>query len=183
MALTSAEYEARANRLRSQMGETVDELRSNLTPSKLASEAASRVGVSELSWRGALDFASTRHPGPTAIAVALWFLAAARKRNKEGVHEVTVPLRESSSSLVDTATRVFRERAATKQREFMGAAQTHVAKGAAMLSEAIEQKLEDVIDRVPGGSEVRPLIESTVQIALATALEALLQRRPRTPSR
>jgi hypothetical protein len=49
MALTSAEYEARANRLRSQMGETVDELRSNLTPSKLASEAASRVGVSELS--------------------------------------------------------------------------------------------------------------------------------------
>ena len=35
MALTSAEYEARANRLRSQMGETVDELRSNLTPSNL----------------------------------------------------------------------------------------------------------------------------------------------------
>ena len=33
----------------------------------------------------------------------------------------------------------------------MAAAQTHVAKGAAMLSDAIEQKLEDVIDRVPGG--------------------------------
>jgi hypothetical protein len=110
MALTSAEYEARANRLRSQMGETVDELRSNITPSNLVSEAASRVGVSELSWRGALDFASTRHPGPTAIAgfsVALWLLAAARKRNKEGVHEVTLPLRESSSSLVNTATRCF----------------------------------------------------------------------------
>ena len=179
MALTSGEYEAQANRLRSQMGETVDKLRSNLTPSNLASEAASRVGVSELSWRGALDFASTRHPGPTAIAgfgVALWLLAAARKRNKEGVHEVTLPLRESSSSLVDTATRVFRERAATKQREFMGAAQTHVAKGAAMLSDAIEDKLEDVIDRVPGGSQVRPLIESTVQIALATAVHERLQR-------
>ena len=209
MALTSAEYEAQANRLRSQMGETVDELRSNLTPSNLVSEAASRVGVSELSWRGALDFASTRHPGPTAIAgfgvalwllaaarkrhpgptaiagfgVALWLLAAARKRNKDGVHEVTLPLRESSSSLVDTATRVFRERAATKQREFMGAAQTQVAKGAAMLSDAIEDKLEDVIDRVPGGSQFRPLIESTVQVALATALEALLQRRRRTSSR
>jgi hypothetical protein len=144
MALTSSEYEARANRLRSQMGETVDKLRSNLTPSNLASEAASRVGVSELSWRGALDFASTRHPGPTAIAgfgVALWLLAAARKRNREGVHEVTLPLRESSSSLVDTATRVFRERAATKQREFIGAAQTQLAKGAAMLSDAIEDKL------------------------------------------
>ena len=72
---------------------------------------------------------------------------------------MTLPLRESSSSLVDTATRVFRERAATKQREFIGAAQTHVAKGAAMLSDAIEDKLEDVIDRVPGGSQVRPLIE------------------------
>jgi hypothetical protein len=41
------------------MGETVDKLRSNLTPSNLASEAASRAGVSELSWRGVLDFAST----------------------------------------------------------------------------------------------------------------------------
>jgi hypothetical protein len=110
-------------------------------------------------------------------------LAAARKRNKEGVHEVTLPVRESSSSLVDTATSVFRERAATKQREFIGAAQTHIAKGAAMLSDAIEDKLEDVIDRVPGGSQVRPLIESTVQVALATALEALLETRPRKTSR
>ena len=139
MALTSGEYEAQATRLRAQMGETVEELRSNLTPSKLASEAASRVGVSELSWRGALDFASSRHPGPAAIAgfgVALWLLAAARKRNKERVHEVTMPLRESSSSLVDTAARVFRERAATKQREFMGAAQTQIATGAAMIAAA-----------------------------------------------
>src|SRR5258707_5035076 len=153
---------------------------------ELASEAASRVGVSEVSWRGALDFASTRHPGATAIAgfgVALWLLAAARKRNKEGVHEVTLPLRASSSSLVDTATRVFRERAATKQREFIGAAQTQVAKGAAMLSDAIEDKLEDVIDRVPGGSQVRPLIESTVQVALAAALEAIMQKRWRQASR
>ena len=52
-----------------------------------------------------------------------------------------------------------------------------------MLSDAIEQKLEDVIDRVPGGAEVRPVIESTVQVALASALEALLQKRLRKPSR
>jgi hypothetical protein len=117
MAPTSGDYEAQANRLRSKMRQTVGELRSNLTPSSLASEAASRAGVSELSWRGALD--STRHPGPTAIAgfgVAMWLLAAARKRNKEGAYDVTLPLRESSSSLVDTATRVFRDRVATKQR-------------------------------------------------------------------
>ncbi|HZZ24402.1 MAG TPA: hypothetical protein VFE60_18250 [Roseiarcus sp.] len=36
------------------------------------------------------------------------------------------------------------------------------------LRHAMEQKLEDVIDRVPGGSEVRPLIEWTVQVALAS---------------
>jgi len=186
MALTSDDYEAQANRLRSQMGRTVDELRSNLTPSKLASEAASRVGIKELSWRGAVDFASTHHPGPTAIAgfgVALWLLAAARKRSKEGAYGVTLPLRESSASLIDTAMSVFRERAETKQREFIGVAQTHVAKGAAMFSDAIEQKLEDMIDRVPGGSEVRPLIESTVQMALATALEALTQKLTRKPLR
>jgi hypothetical protein len=79
-----------------------------------------------VAWRGAVDFASTRHPSPTAIAgfgVALWLLTAARKRNNEGAHDVTLALRESSASLVDTATRVFRERAATKQREFMGTAQ------------------------------------------------------------
>jgi hypothetical protein len=64
----------------------------------------------------------------------------------------------------------------------MGAAQTHVEKGAAMLSDATEQKLEDVFDRVPGGSEVRPLIESTVQVALATALDALTRQWSRRRS-
>jgi hypothetical protein len=95
MAPTSGDYEAEANRLRSQMGQTVDELRTNLTPSRLASEAASRVGVSDLSWRGALNFASTRHPVRRPLrgfGVALWLLAA-RKRNKEGPHEVTLPLK------------------------------------------------------------------------------------------
>jgi hypothetical protein len=152
MALTSGDYEAQANRLRSQTSRTVNELRSNLTPSKLASEAASRAGITDLSWRGAVDFASTRHPGPTAIAGFGAALASATKKVRT---MSPLPLRESSASFVDTATRVFRERAATKQREFIGAAQTHVEKGASMLSDAIEQKLEDVIDRVPGGSEVR----------------------------
>jgi hypothetical protein len=40
MALTSGDYEAQANRLWSQTTRTVEELRSNPTPSKLASEAA-----------------------------------------------------------------------------------------------------------------------------------------------
>jgi hypothetical protein len=85
MTLTSGDYDAQANRLRSQWVR-LSASRVQILPSRLASEAASRVGVSELSWRGALDFASLRHPGPIAIAglgVALWLLAAARKRNKD----------------------------------------------------------------------------------------------------
>jgi hypothetical protein len=40
---TSSEYEAQANRLRAQIGARVDALQSELTPSNLASEAASRI--------------------------------------------------------------------------------------------------------------------------------------------
>jgi hypothetical protein len=46
------------------------------------------------------------------------------------------------------------------------------------LSDEIERRLENVFDRVPGGVQVRPLIESTIEIALASMLEGLLQRRP-----
>ncbi len=46
-----------------------------------------------------------------------------------------------------------------------------------MISDEIGKKLETYIDRLPGGINVRPLIESAVQVALAAALEGLLQRR------
>jgi len=129
---SSSDYEAEANRLRAKMGATMDELRSSLTPSKLASEAASRVGIADLSWSSAFDFASKRHPVPTAIiglGIALWTLSAARDRARR--NRLTLPLRESSSTLVDSATKVFRERAEAKRREFVGAAQVQVARGAA----------------------------------------------------
>ena len=45
---TSSEYEREANRLRAQIGETVGELQYNLTPSNIASEAASTVGISDI---------------------------------------------------------------------------------------------------------------------------------------
>ena len=177
---SSSDYEAQANRLRAQMGVTIDELQSSLTPSKLVSEAASRAGIADLSWSGAFDFASKRHPVPTAIiglGIALWTLSAARDRARR--NRLTLPLRESSSTLVNSATKVFRERAEAKRREFVGAAQVQVATGAAKLSDEIERRLESVIDRVPGGIQVRPLIASTIQIALASALEGLLSRRSR----
>jgi Protein of unknown function (DUF3618) len=177
---SSTVYEAEANRLRAKMGVTIDELQSNLTPSNLASEAASRVGITDLSWSGAFDFAGKRHPVPTAViglGIALWTLSAARDRTRR--NRLTLPLRDSSSSLVDSATKVFRERAEAKRREFVGVAQVQVARGAAQLSDEIERRLENVIDRVPGGIEVRPLIASAIQIALASALEGLLSRRSR----
>jgi hypothetical protein len=180
---TSSEYEAEANRLRAQIGVTIGSLRSNLTPSNLASEAASRAGIADLSWAGAFDYASKRHPVPTAIigfGIALWTMSAVRNRARRGhVAALTGPLRESSDSILESATRVFRERAEAKRSEFVDVAQAQVATGAAMLSDEIEKKLENVIDRVPGGIKVLPLIESSIQVALAAALEGLLRRHSR----
>jgi hypothetical protein len=180
---TSSEYEAEANRLRAQIGVTVGALRSGLTRSNLASEAASRVGMADLSWGGAFDYASKRHPVPTAIiglGVALWAMSAIRNRGeRDQLAVVTAPLRDSSDSIVQSATKVFRERAEAKRREFVDVAQSQVATGATILSDEIGKKLENVIDRLPGGINVRPLIESSVQVALAAALEGLLRKRAR----
>jgi hypothetical protein len=180
---TSSEYEAEANRLRAQIGETIGVLMSNLTASKIASEAASTVGISDLSWSGAFNYASRRHPVPTAIigiGIALWTMSALRNRaSRRNVAALTSPLRESSLLIVDSATRVFRERAEAKRREFVDVAQAQVATGAAMLSDEIEKKLENVLDRIPGAIEVRPLIESSIQVALAAVLEGLLRKRLR----
>jgi hypothetical protein len=178
---SASDYEVQANRLRAEMGATIDQLRFSLTPSNLASEAASRAGMSDLSWSGAIDFAAKRHPLPTAIigfGIALWTLSAVRSRSRrKDIPSLTSPLTESSSSIVDSATGVLRQRAEAKKLEFIGAAQAHVASGTAKLSDEIERRLENVIDGVPGGTHVRPLISSVIQIALAAALENLLRRR------
>ena len=180
---TSSEYEAEANRLRAQIGAKIDALQSNLTPSNIASEAASQVGIADLSWSGAFNYAGRRHPVATAViglGVALLAISAARNRaSRRNVAALASPLRELSQSIVDSATRVLRERAEVKRREFVDAAQTQVAAGAAIVSDQIEQKLETLIDRLPGGANVRPLIESSLQLALAAALEGLLQKRSR----
>jgi len=109
---TSSDYEAEANRVRKEIDETVKELRSRLTPSSLASEVAVGVGLTDASWGGAFEFASKRHPIPTAFAglgIALWALVAIRNRSRRGgVASLASPLRESSESLVDSASKVFR---------------------------------------------------------------------------
>jgi hypothetical protein len=179
-AYSSSDYEAQANRLRAEMGATIDQLRSGLTPSNLASEAASRVGVADLSWSGALDFAGKRHPVPTAIiglGIALWTLSAVRGRARgKTLASLGSPLTESSLSLVDSATKVLRDRAEAKRQEFIGTAQAQVTSGAQKLSDEIERRVESLVG-VPGGNQARPLIASVVQIALAALIENLLHRR------
>ena len=182
-AYSSSDYEAQANRLRAEMGLTIDALRSSLTPSNLAAEAASRAGVADLSWSGAFDFAGKRHPVPTAIiglGLALWTLSAVRGRaGSKTLADLGSPLTDSSSSLVGSATKVLRDRAEAKRREFIGTAQAQVASGAERLSDEIEKRVENIIVGVPGGTQVRPLIASAIQIGLAALLEALLHRRSR----
>ena len=162
---TSDAYEAEANRLRAEIGASVDALRRRLTPSNMASEAAARAGIADLSWAGALDYASKRHPVPTAVigfGIALWAISALRKRaRRENIADLTGPLRELSELILDLATRVFRERAEAKRREFVDVAQAQVASGAAMLSDQIEKKLETFTDRVPGGIQ-RPTADRIV---------------------
>lgn len=180
---TSSEYQAEADRLRQQIDQTVQELHSRLTPKSLASEAAAGVGLTDMSWARTIDLACRRHPVPTAIAglgLALWALAAVRNRSKRGgVASLASPLMDSSASLVDSAGRVFRERAALKRRELVRAAQTKIAAGAERLSDEVERKLDDVVGQVPDGSEFRPLIASAIQIALTAALEGLLRKDQR----
>ena len=184
---SSSDYEAQANRLRADMGSTIDQLRLNLTPSNLASEAASgaasRVGLADLSWSGALDYAGKRHPVPTAIiglGIALWTLAALRgQRRRDTLASLSSPLTESSSSIVNSATKVLRERAEAKRQEFVGTAQAQVVSGAEKLSDEIEKRVENIILGVPGGNRAQPLIASAIQIGLAALLEGLLHRRQR----
>jgi hypothetical protein len=205
----SSDYEAQAKVLRAEMGSTIDQLRFNLTPSNLASEAASRVGMADLSlssavdfagrrlaseaasrvgladvsWSGALDYAGKRHPVPTAIiglGIALWTLAALRgQRKRDTIASLSSPLTESSSSLVDSATKVLRQRAEAKRQEFVGTAQAQVVSGAEKLSDEIERRIENIIVGVPGGNRAQPLIASAIQIGLAALLEGLLHKRQR----
>jgi len=182
-APTSRDYEAQADRARKEIDRTIRELRSRLRPSSLASEAAAGVGLTDASWAGAVEFASKRHPIPTAIAglgIALWALVAIRNRSRRGgLAGFASPMRESSESLVESARRVFQDRAALKRRELVRAAQAHIAAGAERLADEVERKLDDVVDQVPGGDAFRPVIASAIQIALMAALEGLLRKAPR----
>jgi hypothetical protein len=104
-------------------------------------------------------------------------VAASRRRaGSNGIATIASPLRESSESVLDSASRVFRDRAALKRRELVRAAQARITVGAERLADELERKLDDVVDFVPGGSEVRPFVAAAMQIAITAAIEGLLRK-------
>ena len=80
-------------------------------------------------------------------------------RSAVGQGEKDRAFKELVRSIVQSATKVFRERAEAKRRELVDVAQSQVATVATMLFDEIGKKLENVIDRLPGGINVRRLIE------------------------
>ena len=100
-----------------------------------------------------------------------------RARRGEAV-ALTGPIK-ASEPLVEVGNAGFQGAGGIETAHVVDVAQTHVASGAARLSDEIEKKLEDVMNSVPGGIQIRPLIESSIQVALAAALEGLLRGRAR----
>ena len=103
---TSSEYETEANRLRAQIAAKIDALNERLTPSNIASEVASQVGIADVSWSSGLAYASKRHPLPTAIiglGVGIWAFSALRPRSgRESVRALAAPARRSAEAIVNS---------------------------------------------------------------------------------
>ncbi len=89
---------------------------------------------------------------------------------------MTHSLRETASSLSQSATNVFRERADKKRREFVGIAKTHIESGVAGLADVIEKKVEDVIDIVPEASGIKPLVASAIMVMFSAVVEGMLAK-------
>jgi hypothetical protein len=178
-AMTSTELEARADRLRWQIAQDVGELSGNLKPHNLYQETLHNAGVDEISIANAVDFASRRYPIPTLLgAVTLGVIAYSLLRKGGGrrrVDDLKASLGQTASALTESATGVFHQRAEEKKREFVELAQAQIASGAGRLSDAIEKKLVDTFDVLPGGSDVKPLLASGIQILLSAAVSGLLR--------
>jgi hypothetical protein len=91
-----------ADRVRGQIGATLERLRTKLTPRNIVGEMAEDVGVSDLTPRAFFDFAARRHPVPTVlVGLGLGVLAfsALRSNEKSGsgaLHESFAALAQSA---------------------------------------------------------------------------------------
>jgi hypothetical protein len=193
-APSSSELEADADRLRAELGITIDRLRHQLTPSQLAEEWAESSGLKDMTPSKFLDFAARRHPLPTILAGAgLGFLAYAATRRRHRGNGALDPapsslgdsssrggLKEIAGSLADTAKKVFRDRAQARRDEVVDAAKSHVATAANQLSDATEKTLDDLLVKASVPAEARPLLATTVQLLLVAGIEAVVAKLVRT---
>ncbi len=192
--LASLELEDGANRARERLGVTIDQLRHNLAPTRLAEEWAGRSALKEMTADKILDAAARRHPFITLLAGAgfgLFAYSAVRRMNayRREIDLVSNPLGQElgeleppgritvmASSLAESAAKAFRERAEAKSGEVMSRAKSQVTTGVNRLSGAVERKLEELLARIPGLPADSPFLASAVQLLLVTALQAALSR-------
>jgi hypothetical protein len=176
--LTPAEYEEDANRIRSRLAATISQLRTNLTPSNLMDEAARGSGLRDATPAGVIDYGARRHPVPTAlVGLGIGLVAFSLVRSSfAGGNSAKGFVRQTAGSLARSAGNVFHERAESRRRAFVGAANLHVKAGASQLSDMIEKSVDDFIGKAPATLALRPLVESAIQMALLAAVEALLPK-------
>ncbi len=177
-ALKPVEYEQEADRARADLRSTWAQLRANLTPSNLADEIAEESGLRDITPAAVFDFGARRHPVPTALiglGIGLLAFALARSRSGDGLN-ARGSVRNAAGALARSAKDVFRDRAEAKRQALMSAASSHIRTGAAQLSDALENGVDDLIGAIPATPATRPLIESAIQMALLMALESLLPK-------
>jgi hypothetical protein len=176
---TSTELEFRADCLRRQIAQDWGELNGNLKPHSLYQEAVRGAGFDKASISSSVDSAVRRYPVPTAIgaaALGLFAYSVVRKRNgRRSIDNVKASLAQTATTLADSATDVFHRRAEEKKREFVDLAQAQIVCGAGKVSDAIERKIGDTVDILPGGAGIKPLLVSGIQILLSAALGGLMR--------
>ena len=177
-AISPAEYEEDADRIRDDLSSTWAQLKANLTPSNLADEIAQESGLRDITPAAVFDFGARRHPVPTAlIGLGVGLLAFALARSRSGHRfDGRGSVRDAAGALARSAKDVFRDRAEAKRQALLSAASSHIRTGATQLSDVIENGLDDLIGAIPAPPAARPLIESAIQMALLMALESLLPK-------
>jgi len=161
--------------LRGEIGVTLDQLRTKLTPRNIVGEIAESNGVADLTPRSVFDFAARRHPVSTVlVGLGLGILAfsALRSSEKNGPGA----LRETLAALTQSARNSFKTHAAAKREDFVRAAEVQLSAGAEHLSGAVERGVGELVSRLPAPSEAKPLIESAMQVLLIAALEKIFAR-------
>lgn len=169
------ECERQADRVRSQIGATLNQLRTKLTPRNIVDEIAEGSGLRDLTPRSFVDFAARRHPVSTVlVGLGLGVLAFSVLRSSE--KSGAGGLRETLGALTQSVRNTFQTHAAAKREDFVRAAEAQLSAGADHVRNAVEKGVGELVSRVPAPPEARPLIESALQVLLIAALETILAK-------